>query len=274
MAKYLILLCAMAFSSSLLVAQTAESKAAHLRHASSFKKLAPVFRSLDKHSIVVFDVDRVLLTHEDAIGHPAAQSYCTKLIHELQKHHGKNFKKYWSQYLLQAKQRPVEKYILSKIKSLKKRGVRVIACTAMSTESYGDIHRRDVYRFRQLKRAGYDLSFSFPKYPRLYIRMKEGKRLFKDGVIFAGGVPKGKTLKAFFKQVHFKPNKVLFFDDVVSNVRSVRSVMKDWGVEVISVRYDGAAHQPLTIHKRAMKKQRRNFVKRGTWLNDSKARRL
>ena len=104
------------------------------------------------------------------------------------------------------------------------------------------------------------------------VSTKRGKRLFSKGVLFAGGAPKGQVLRTFLKKVGFRPKRVIFFDDKMKNVKSVNKAMKKWGVDVTAVRYHGAAKRAVKFDEKAIEKQCRHFVKRGTWLSDHKVR--
>jgi hypothetical protein len=246
--------------------------AAEIRYASSFKELRREFESLDRHCLVVFDVDKVLLMPKDAMGHPHAKAYRKELKKELVKEHGNAYHRKWSQFLLQAEQGPVEAEILSIIKRLQAKGVRVMVCTAKGQGSYGDIRALDTHRLKQLQHAGYDFSDTFATFSPLTVRTKRGPRVFRDGILFAGGAPKGKVLRTFLEEVEFHPRRVLFFDDKMKNVRSVHKAMQKWDVEVTCVCYSGAEKRPQSFDEKMLEKQSRYFVKRGIWLNDHDVR--
>jgi len=245
---------------------------AEIKDISSFNEMHATFRALDKHSLVVFDVDKVLLMPEDAIGHPLAKPFRKMLKKTIEEKGSRSVKKHLSQFLLQAKQGPVEKELLQMIRELQKRQVKVMVCTAKGRGSYGDIPRVDKHRFQQLTRAGYCFKKAFPGYSPMEVPTKKGNRLFRKGVLFAGGAPKGKVLRTFLKKVGFRPKRVIFFDDKMKNVKSVNKAMKKWGVEVTAVRYQGAEKRAVKFDEKAIEKQCRHFVKHGTWLNDQKVK--
>lgn len=116
--------------------------------------------NLDENALVVFDVDYTLLVPMDCILAPAGEEHFQKFMKKLRdlQEEGEIL---GSRISLQAQVTLVDKKILSLLKSLKQRHVKVIALTAMPTGRLGDVSNAEEWRVRQLASLGIYLDWSF-----------------------------------------------------------------------------------------------------------------
>ncbi|MBN2267324.1 MAG: DUF2608 domain-containing protein [Candidatus Babeliaceae bacterium] len=108
---------------------------------------------------------------------------------------------------------------------LKENNVRVIALTARSIAFIGITKK-------QLKKA--DIKFSPGKNGwNEYYEIDGLKKpiFYTNGIIFAGGNPKGPTLELFLQKLAFKPKELIFVDDSRQHVESVAETAKKIGIE-------------------------------------------
>ena len=116
------------------------------------------------------------------------------------------------------------------IKKLQEKGVTVLALTSFPIGSMGLIPDVAEWRVNLLKefnlRFSTSLGQSFP--------------LLREGILFAEGHKKGDVLRSFFAHSGFYPSKVIFIDDLLSNVENVKSTMRSLGIECSAYQYMGA----------------------------------
>lgn len=241
---------------------------------------APFFTTCEnfsEKSLVVFDVDRVLIEPRDAIMRVPNQ----RLLWELRS-------KYWS-HLSQAEMaklaslvslsessRIVDPLASSFITHLKARNIPVIGLTATGVTGFGHIASIPDWRIADLERFGISFSTSFESQPPFILSQLNGKGpspVFKSGILFTGGYSKGDVLEAFLDTVHFYPDKVFFADDLMYNLISVEESLLDMGItEVFSYHFLGADKIPNTIDPQIAELQVKTLTETQVWLSDQEAR--
>jgi len=216
----------------------------------NLQTLKRVWHQADEETLVVFDVDEVLITLEDrtrdTFGHPTfrqlAREATAQAVTEEQKaaiEHKLSLKYVLPRRVL------VEETTPALIQELQSRGIKTIALTACRTGPYGVLESLERWRIEDLLSFEIDFSQAFPEIDRhLYHDLvPPGARYvpaFEKGCIFSAETPKGKVLKAFLERHQLHPRRVIFVDDLLSNHKSVRGELEPLGIEVISVHYQGA----------------------------------
>lgn len=252
-----------------------------LSHAKviSTNTITPIEKTLhdaDKDTLVITDVEGVLYTPVDQILQPQHKKILKKLQKEIEGRIGKKEAyKLYGTILKTRKDRPANKKLPHLIKSLQKKGVRVIALTSCGTNSFGAIPAVDIWSINKLESMGYNLnqswrgfkveqfsSFQPPKH-------KNSTPTFKRGILFTCGVDKGEVLKAFIKKHDLEFSKIIFIDDKMPNVSSVEKVSQDLGLTFEGFYYTESQSwdsSPLNL-KRA-KLQLIHLEKENRWLSD------
>lgn len=239
--------------------------------------------TLDKNSLVLFDVDYTLIAPEDAILGPQGEELKKKIMSKTLNDpfvvpEGKYPRGYLaSKIMLQAKNSPVDPQSLSVIKTLQDKQIPTIAITTVPASKLGIIENLADWRIEELKRFGFDFSKAFPKtafidFPKQ--KEKEFKPLFKSGILFTSKHSKGDILKQFLQTIHFHPNKVILVDDRVEHLESVEKVLNDMGIDFFGFHYTAAEKREGSIDEELAKFQFDYVVENAKWLSDEQARLL
>ncbi|GAB4190005.1 MAG: hypothetical protein Tsb0015_10900 [Simkaniaceae bacterium] len=186
---------------------------------SSLQEIAEELTSCDENSLIIFDVDEVLITTKDHFGHPYAGKVFSALMHEEMKkcislEERAALENIWSLSTLQPKRILIEEDAPKLIEELQRQGIKVIALTCCGTGSFGIIPKLERWRIEHLNDLNISFSGSFPNLKRHSLRdIKKSKRaapLFEEGVLFSEGYDKGDVLKAFLEYNDLHPSKVVF----------------------------------------------------------------
>ena len=231
--------------------------------------------SLESRSLVVFDVDRVLIEYEDAILHPHNNVRMRELfikaapdisMMELRKH--------LNTISYHARPRLIEREVQGLIKMLQDKNIPVIALTATQIGSIPHIGSIQDWRIERLKELG--ITFSFQDVPFHSFSELTGagaSPVFKSGILFSATYPKGSVLKAFLQHMNLKPQSVIFFDDLLPNVHSVHQEIGSMGVEkVLSFHYLGAEKLNENLDLALAEAQIRHLLEHNEWLSEQKCK--
>ncbi|MGI4850912.1 MAG: DUF2608 domain-containing protein [Janthinobacterium lividum] len=247
----------------------------------SFKNFSVNPTEFNDDTLVIFDVDDVLLMEEDQIlrGNSKAKSYLKSLFAQFDKEFGPLNLEQWddlkSKILLSSKHRVVEDDVVHLIKKMQTIGAKVIVLTACQTGACGPIESLPEWRIKELKRYGMDFEQAFPKINNLSLQAtdfkKDKKPLFKSGCLFSTGYAKGLVLKHFLdhlKEVYpeWHPNKVIFFDNQEDNLQSVETIMKDLNICYKGFLYTFAENSSVDLKLGEF--QLHHLFKHKKWLTD------
>lgn len=237
--------------------------------------LADVKSLLDKEAnqetLVVFDVDDVLIapTDEFAITDPIRK----KLSKELKsKYDREKHQILLSDFFMKRKARLVNSRIIDLLTDLKERHVPVTALTGWWTGRFGNILAMEELRFKGLS----DVNISFTeispfksdnKFPDL--QTKGGIPIVKNGIILTALADKGETLLAALNKEKLKFKKIIFIDDDLDQIESVKKACKKLGLNFIGIHYTEAKLIPLPKLNEEMEKLRFEILeKEHIWLSD------
>ncbi len=246
----------------------------------SFKELASEFEKLNEQTLVVFDVDEVLITKEDQVFHKNADKIVMPLLDQarqkaITQEEKKDLENAYSLGLVLPKSVLIEKEIPSFIKNLQQKHVKVIALTALPSGTIGVVPKIERWRIDHLKSVNIDFSLSFPKVERHSFNeiTKPGKSapLYEEGVLFSGGYTKGEVLKAFLKWRKFNPSKIVFIDDVPQNLDSVKAELQSLNenIDFRGYQYTGAKRFYKEPDEFVIKYQFDYLRQNKKWLNDA-----
>lgn len=231
--------------------------------------------SLGENDLVVFDMDDVLIVAIDAILHYKYEKIRSGL-------HSRYFADLppEQQQLLHsyvwatAETTLVESHVGDLIKALQNRKTKVIVLTAAPVGSLGVIEDTVALRLRELRDKGIDLSLAFPDsatFALEEIHPGKGAPAFRQGVILSSRFPKGDVLAAFLKKVGWKPRRLIFIDDRMTNVESVESSLAELAIELQCWHYTAAERHAKPIDYEIADLQVRTLVEKGIWLSDQAA---
>jgi hypothetical protein len=240
------------------------------------------FHSLDKQTLVVFDVDEVLTAPNASSGmFTTHRNEYGNLIKEFKKKYPKYASDYemYSSIIFKSQQEVIiDKDTLSLLKNLKSKNIKTIACSTWPSGPQGVIpnmasHRYDVLRALKIT---FDWSFSndvFYLNQKLYPKTnneKVKKPLYYKGVICTDGEDKGMSLLRFFRHKKYYPKTIIFFDDSLNKIKDVQQMCKENNINFYGYHYTNRldTHWNETLVRFKIKK----LIEDKTWFkNDEQA---
>jgi FMN phosphatase YigB (HAD superfamily) len=255
-----------------------------IREVSDLSEFEQAVYQLKENSLVIFDVDDTLIIPGDRILRTGNAAVMNRLVREILNNHALvPIDKYpedylHSQVLLGWGGILIDQKVLTLIKYMQEKHIKVIALTNVGTGPFGTIQSQEDLRFEELTQVGIDFSQAFPHHPYLVFPalavVESSPPVFKQGILFSAYVPKGEVLRAFLKHMKWKPTHILFVDDRKKQIDSVEAVMQEEGIEVTSFYYQAVKHMPRELDEKLGEFQFKYLAEHGVWLNDEKAKKL
>lgn len=225
--------------------------------------------SCDSKTLVLFDVDETLIQPEDAYLVNEHTLEGQRFRENLIKDHPEitNWEQLQAIMLLEAKRPLIEPFITEIVSRLKENGTTVMALTAMNTGPYGHVGRLEAWRHAHLRSLGFTGSFSTHQF---FLRGFKRKPVFFKGIIATDLEDKGAVFGAVLDYLTLRPHKVIFFDDTLDFLLSLRRECLRRGIKFQGYHYLGYARkswdQPLFIQ------QAQHLIKHKHWLDDHTAK--
>ncbi len=221
------------------------------------------FSNLTPHDLVVFDIDETLIQPTDSYlihRHSAKARFILSLFGLYNNEF--NLQEYHEIRLKQANRILIEPNIIPTIQTLQKNKIPVIGCTAIKSGRLKTL-QIDEWRYQDLKSLGFEGSWQnkiimFDELP--------GRQLFYKGCIFTDLYEKGPALATFLKAISFKPKKIIFFDDCISYLESIRIMCDSLSIIFEGYLYKGLQDKNFDI-KRAWS-QLKHVAQYKAWISD------
>ena len=240
-----------------------------------FSEIQEELANADSNTLVIFDVDDVLITYNDMVLRPCGMRFLPTSWKNIDP---KEIPYLISIMLNEGKIILVDPSAPQLINNLEGRGVKAIALTAARTGKFGVIESMEDWRLKVLKQFNIDFSGSFPKTQTIYFgdgaKKEKNYSLFKDGILFLGDeeATKGSLLVQFLEKIQWKPKKVLFIDDKMSQVTSVETALNEAKIPFQGYQYRGAEQLPGKLDAQVAEVQFSVLRKEHKWLSDSEAK--
>jgi hypothetical protein len=250
---------------------------------SSFSEMKKEFEKADNKTLIIFDVDEVLITTQDHFMHPYADAIFLPMIHRAfsqatTPNEKKEVEENLSLCMLLPKRVLIEEETPRLIKDLQKRHIKVIALTSCPTGRFGVIPQVERWRIEHLNAMNISFASSFPDRKReSFAEMaSEGKPapLFEEGILFSKGYKKGQVLKEFIRRCKFHPAKVVFIDDLEENLASVQAEMQAMSIAFQGYQYTGAERFFKEADEKVLKLQFEHLMEKKEWLSDAEVKLL
>lgn len=197
---------------------------------------------VDKDTLLLLDIDDTLLSPCQMLG--GDQWFRHRLEKHLEEH--MNFTKAlelavaeWVAVRHMTQMELVEEGINTSLKRLQKRGFFVMGLTAQGCA----LSHRTV---EHLRHHDIDLSIASPLTTPYYYEDQDQGILFRKGILFTSGTPKGRALIHLLEHFSWQPKKIVFVDDRESNLVDVEQAALDKTIDFIGLRYgyaDGRKEQ-------------------------------
>ncbi len=271
--RYYLLSFALAF-----IISFSQSAFSQIFQTSDSGKITTFLAQADQSTLVIFDVDEVLIQGEDQIFHPKYKK--TKFGAKLDEYghkYGTDFMNKMLSIILNTRKAVlVDKKILEMINYLSHKKIPSIALTHCSTGSMGVIEKVEDWRINELKGLGIVFS-TFAN--NLIFHKLHGKNkrspLLKKGILFTNFVDKSLVLQQFIESEGFKPKKIIFIDDDRKNLELTEKLCIAIGIDFIGIEYLAATNKPcLPFNEERMHFQFTILEKQHKWLSDDEADQL
>lgn len=228
-----------------------------------------------KDTIVLFDLDYVLITPQDKILRYAGEenNYRSKHFQAILKNfQGKEIA------LGKDKEVPMAEYLISQILFTSKfelvspdmpnfineldKKMTVVGFTANSSGKYGIVQNEAELHLSRLKSLGYHF-------------IKDNGRLLKGDfpecisrVIFTNKKDKGKVLLDFLKKLNKTYKNIIFVDDRLKNLISVQNILKDYKINYLGIHYTELKNKNEVLNQDIADKQFEVLARKHIWLSD------
>lgn len=258
------------------------------RSVDNFDVLEQIASSLNEDSLVIFDVDKVLLIKSD----PSEREYrkerrAAKTITSLydpnselgQKLDRHTKDKLWSIYIQSATQNLIDTNVPAVIQKLQKRGVKVMALTRFPVGKIGLLPSMEQFRIQELASNNIDFSLAFSEHSPLVFKQfayEDKHPTFFNGILFTHmtACTKGQLLKAFFERINWKPKWVITFDDQMDNLQSLQEELNGLGIAFEGFEFIGSASWATEYNKELAEFQMQYLIEHELWLDSTKAREM
>lgn len=230
-------------------------------------------QDIDERTLIVWDVDYTLITPADALLSPAGEAFRKEFN---KRYASEEFREFYedrmSRVVSQRKIRLVEEQVLALLQTLKNKGAKVMALTAIRTGKFGVVPNVEDWRVQELRNLGIDFSESFTNEKLVFDEFsgKISPPVFTKGVLCSDSYSKGQVLAAFLKRVNFTPSKILFIDDRMEYIEAVEREFSDRAI--VSFHYTAALDQLPRFDEALAGFQLNYLLEHGQWLSDTEAR--
>jgi len=251
-----------------------------IREIDNFISLEKTLKLTNKDTLVVFDVDNVLImpSEEDDFRHP----YRAQLLESITNQLIPQKKEFLDSIILSATKRIlVEPRIINIFNHLNLQQIPTIALTAMGTGKFGIIKKMEDLRFMELHKVGISFKSLTPlngeqlapklKGTNIVFENCTGTPKLKDGIIFSAGVDKSVILEYMFSKYNYYPKAIIFVDDVLENIKSLQKLCIKLKIDFCGFHYTAVSFMPLPVINENLERLRFNILEKdGVWLSSNK----
>ncbi len=256
----------------------AASEEVILKQVDSLDPIIEELNKADKETLVVFDVDYVLLVPKDLIARPCSRELRHTLFPKMEKEVGKIKQDYLLSIMRsQGGSALVDARLPALVKGLQARSIKVIALTAQGYGPFGIIKDEGSLRVEELKNLDLDFRNAFPALKPFLLTIPSPKNhlpLYREGIILTDRSSKGEALITFLQQVKWNPKKIIVIDDGHQHLEHIQEALKANHLNGLLFLYiDGklAAEKPDPDLAQA---QFDYLIKNENWISDEEAQRL
>ena len=213
---------------------------AQITKISDISLLEEILSEADSNTLVIFDVDHVLIMPTDEYSlnrNLFRKQLWTEMSKRLIKEEFTFFK---SIAVSSAKWQLVDPYIIKIITALNEKHIPSIALTSLSTGKVGVIDKMEDLRIKELNSVGISFKHSTPLKGELYasaLKEEHGVPLLKDGIILTAEVDKAVVLEYILNVEKYFPKSIIFIDDQLKNLESLDKFCNNHKIKFQGVHY-------------------------------------
>ncbi|MGB0935599.1 MAG: DUF2608 domain-containing protein [Alphaproteobacteria bacterium] len=242
-------------------------KIGDIQEISSVEQMKPFLRRLDHTSLVVFDVDFVILMPVDKIGLPESKPIRQKIFkHYVPKLGKAQAKNLFVTFNKLVQRKLVEPETANIIRDLHQRQIPTIALSALSMKPLGPVKDPMSFRLAGLRQHGIWFTDSL-----------EGKQVtwsqdsgYQAGVILSGAQIKGDALEHYLDNIaKSHPSTVVFIDDRLDWLHSVQQMCDKKGIAFKGFHYSAEVLKGNVADPEMAWEQFKVLHGKGAWIPDA-----
>lgn len=238
---------------------------------------------LDQNSLVIFDLNKVLLTKKDpwergyekerknAISAPSLHVKGSTLSQTFDQPTRDYL---WSIYARSISLMLVDKYAPKKIQALQKKSIKVMGLTSFPVGKCGTIPSLVDWRVQNIISQGIDFSLSAPYSTTLtFLQFSHDGQspIYQNGILFTGlFCSKGTALKAFLEKIKWKPTQIIMIDDKIDNLTSVQKELQSLHIPFRGYEYTAYEKLPAYFDKEIVEAQMQYLMQHHKWIEANK----
>ncbi len=200
---------------------------AQITQITDFQLLESSIKNMDSNTLVIFDVDHVLIMPTDEYS-LNRNPYRRQLWQDLKlRSSEEEFKFLRSIAVSSAKWRLVDTNIMTVLSELKNKNIPTVALTSLATGKFGIIEKMEDLRIKELQSVGIDFTNLTPLHGELPInelKSMHGTPMLKAGIILTAEVDKAKVLEHILHKKNYYPKRIVFIDDQLNNLESLEKL--------------------------------------------------
>lgn len=247
---------------------------------STFKELEDILLKIPPRSLIVTDIDNVLIYHTDKIIRPNSrtlyETHMEKLKTDFQEKtiHVKgreiSFFEYLHGILIQGLQlKLLDDRIIDLFTKLRQNGHTFLALSQGKTGPYAEFDAIEEVRINHLKNLGLDFSKDFERIPPMILENLSPlpSPIFKEGIILTAKRSKALSLQNFLNHIPKTWESLVYIDDKAAWVKEIHAYFrKNYPLKVIWYQNQRFLHEEPDEH--VAKKQFDLLQLYHKWVND------
>jgi hypothetical protein len=222
--------CAMSLNTAYSKVVTRSAKPKHtIEKLYSYKDVAPILHQAQPDWLIIFDVDETLIKKDGLKKKIREKDYLwLDIKRPLTGSHS-------SVALARYRYVHIDDTIQTLLKAVWAKKLKPIALTHCSSGSSGVIKSKEKWRYQHLKELGLDFKKSYTDHVELIQKNNAVTKppVFYNGIIYTNHHPKGYCLELFLEYTGLTPKQIIFFDDLIKNVESVRDSAIKYGINFV-----------------------------------------
>ena len=251
---------------------------ANINTISSFCLLESALKKVDSSTLVIFDVDHVIIMPTDE--HSFSRNLDRKKIWNnlVIKHSKKDAIFLRSITVKSAEWRLVDPYIIKIFSYLKNKEIPTIALTSHRTGRYGIIEKMENLRIKELKDFGIDFTklnslkghLSINKFKNI-----NGIPMLKNGVILTAEIDKATILEYILHKKNYYPKQIIFIDDQIRNLEAIQKLCNKLKIKFQGFHYIAASLMKVELIDKDLERLRFEILEdKNIWLSYEELRKI
>ena len=265
------------FYFTLLVTLWIFSCHATITQINDMEKVFDYFKNADSKTLVIFDVDMVLIQPSDPVFQMANINIHSAVVKRIIKEVPVD-KQMMFFCLMTTSSKPmlIDTRIPQFLQEIVSRGIPTMALTANLTGEFDTVKNMEKIRVEGLHSLGIDFSKTAPDSNTFLLddltAFRGNYPAYLNGILFTNGIEgsKGEAFLAFLEKTKISPNKIVFIDDQESNLINMEAAIQtlEPSIEYQGLHFLGALKYPSQqISENEFESQWKQLAAKATKLN-------